>query len=101
MNRLEVRQLVVVGVDAHAEEQARVPPVHDLVVAELGEVGLVFLVAGCDEAVDLCGNGISEMGGEEGGGRGGRGEGGRRTREGRTDFAFQFDFLFVLEGGCC
>ena len=77
---LEVGQLVVVGVDAHAEEEARVPPVHDLrgaevlahdaggvrgVVrgggvgggrgAELDEVGLVFLVAGRDEAVDLDG----------------------------------------------
>lgn len=41
---LEVGELVVVGVDAGAEEQARVPPVHDLVVAELDEVGLVFLV---------------------------------------------------------
>lgn len=54
---LEVRQLVVVGVDARAEEEPRVPPVDDLVVAELDEVGLVFLVARRDEAVDLCGRG--------------------------------------------
>lgn len=51
---LEVGELVVVGVDADAEEEARVPPVHDLEVAELDEVGLVLLVAGGDEAVDLC-----------------------------------------------
>lgn len=79
MNRLEVRQLVVVGVDAHAEEQARVPPVHDLVVAELGEVGLVFLVAGRDEAVDLC-FGETRVSGRWGGGNGGGGRG--REEEG-------------------
>lgn len=50
---LEIRQLVVVGVDARAEEEARVPSVHHLVVPELDEVGLVFLVAGRYEAVDL------------------------------------------------
>lgn len=54
MDGLEIGQFVVVGVDAHAEEQPRVPPVHDLVVAELDEVGLVFLVPGRDEPVDLC-----------------------------------------------
>ncbi len=54
MDRLEVRQFVVVGVDAHAEEQPRVPPIDDLVVAELDEVRLVFLIARRDEAVDLC-----------------------------------------------
>lgn len=53
MDGLEVGQLVVVGVDADAEEQARVPSVHDLVVAELDEVGLVFLIPGRDEPVDL------------------------------------------------
>lgn len=58
---LEVGQLVVVGVDAGAEEQARVPSVDNLVVAELDKVGLVFLVAGGDEAVDL-----HERGGREG-----------------------------------
>lgn len=50
---LQVRQLVVVGVDAGAEEQPRVPPVDDLVVPELDEVGLVFLVARRDEPVDF------------------------------------------------
>ena len=50
---LEVRQLVVVGVDARAEKEPRVPPVDELVVAELDEVGLVLLVARGDEAVDL------------------------------------------------
>jgi hypothetical protein len=53
VDRLQVRELVVVGVDAGAEEEASVPPVDDLVVAELDEVGLVFLVPWCDEAVDL------------------------------------------------
>lgn len=50
---LQIRQLVIIGVDADAEEEACVAPVDDLVVAELDEVGLVFLIAGCDEAVDL------------------------------------------------
>lgn len=50
---LEVGQLVVVGVDAGAEEEAGVAAVDDLVVAELDEVGLVLLVAGGYEAVDL------------------------------------------------
>lgn len=50
---LEEGQLVVVGVDACAEEEAGVPAIDDLVVAELDEVGLVFLVAGGYEPVDL------------------------------------------------
>lgn len=50
---LEVGQLVVVGVDARAEEQPRVPPVHDLVVAELDEVGLVLLVPRRHQPVHL------------------------------------------------
>ena len=50
---LEVRELVVVGVDARAEEETGVAAVDDLVGAELDEVGLVFLVAGGYEAVDL------------------------------------------------
>jgi hypothetical protein len=50
---LEVGELVVVGVDARAEEEPRVPPVDDLVVAELDEVGLVLLVARRYQAVDL------------------------------------------------
>jgi SpoU rRNA methylase family enzyme len=52
--RLEVRQLVIVRVDAGAEEEAGVPAVYDLGhVAELDEVGLVLLIAGRNEAVDL------------------------------------------------
>ena len=50
---LEVGELVVVCVDAGAEEEAGVAAVDDLVVAELDKVGLVLLVAGRDEAVDL------------------------------------------------
>lgn len=42
---LEKGELVVVGVDARAKEEARVPAVDDLVVAELDKVGLVLLVA--------------------------------------------------------
>lgn len=50
---LEVGELVVVCVDAGAEEEPRVAAVDDLVVAELDKVGLVLLVARGDEAVDL------------------------------------------------
>lgn len=52
---LEVGELVVVGVDAGAEKETGVPAVDDLVVAELDKVGLVLLVSGGDEAVDLDG----------------------------------------------
>jgi hypothetical protein len=50
---LEVGELVIVGVDAGAEKEARIPPIHHLVVPELDEVGLVFLVARRYETVDL------------------------------------------------
>ena len=53
MNGLEVSQLVVVRVDAGAEEEPRVAPVDDLHAAELDEVGLVLLVARRDQAVDF------------------------------------------------
>lgn len=53
MDGLEVGELVVVCVDAGAEEEAGVAAVDDLVVAELDKVGLVLLVARGDEAVDL------------------------------------------------
>ena len=38
MNRLEIRQLIVVRVDADAEEQASVAPVNDLVVTKLTRI---------------------------------------------------------------
>ena len=50
---LEIGELVVVCVDARAEEEARVPAVDDLAAAELDEVGLILLVTGRNEAVDL------------------------------------------------
>ena len=54
MYRLQIRQLVIICIDARAEEQACVPPVHDLGhVAELDKVGLVLLVARGYEAVHL------------------------------------------------
>lgn len=49
MDGLKVRQLIVVGVDAHAEEEAGIPPVDDLVVAELDKVGLRACVSGAVE----------------------------------------------------
>lgn len=52
---LKEGELVVVGVDAGAEEEACIPAVDDLVVAELDEVGLVLLVSGRYEAMDLGG----------------------------------------------
>lgn len=55
MDGLEKGELVVVCVYAGAEEEAGVPPVDDLVVTELDKVGLIFLVAGRYEAVDLVG----------------------------------------------
>jgi hypothetical protein len=56
MYGFEVCELVIVGVDACAEEETGVSAVDDLGhVAELDEVGLVLLVARCNEAVDLVG----------------------------------------------
>lgn len=63
---LEEGELIVVGVDAGAEEESGVPAVDDLVVAELDKVGLVLLVAGRYEAVDLVvGEGVRESEREE------------------------------------
>jgi hypothetical protein len=42
---LQVRELVIVRVDAGAEEESCVPSVHDLVITELDEVRLVLLVS--------------------------------------------------------
>ena len=54
VNGLQKCKLIVVGVDAGAEEQACVPPVDDLGrVPELDKVGLVFLVARRNQAMDL------------------------------------------------
>lgn len=53
MDGLEIGELIVICVDADAEEKPRVATVDDLVVAELDKVGLVLLVAGRDEAVDF------------------------------------------------
>ena len=65
MYSLQICKLIVIGVDTDAEEQARIAPIDDLERAEFDKVGLVFLVARRDEAMD---------------------------------FAFQFDFLLILEG---
>lgn len=62
MDGLEVGELVVVGVDAGAEEEPRVPPVDDLVVAEFDEVALVLLVARRYEAVDLRSGSVQYVG---------------------------------------
>jgi hypothetical protein len=53
MYSLEIRQLIIIGVHARAEEEPCVPPVHDFVGAELHEVGLVFLIARSHEPVHL------------------------------------------------
>ena len=54
MYRFQVCELVVVGVYARAEEQSGIAAVdHFRSAAELDKVGLVFLVARRDEAVDL------------------------------------------------
>lgn len=53
MYGLQIRQLVIVGVDADAEEKPRVAPVDNLQVPELNEVGLMLLISRGDQAVDL------------------------------------------------
>lgn len=95
VDRLEERELVVVGVDARAKEEPGVPPVDHLVVAELDEVGLVFLVPRGDEAVDLRREGRGGLAGDGmGRGDGGTGGGGRGDRY----LAFELD-LFVVRVG--
>lgn len=99
VDRLEKRELVVVGVDARAKEEARVPPVDYLVVAELDEVGLVFLVARGDEAVDLGGDDV--RGGSWFRGWGGAAGGDGMGWDGGTGdryLAFELD-LFVVRVG--
>jgi hypothetical protein len=56
MYGLQIGELIIVCVYACAEEEAGVAAVHDFrSIAELDKVGLVFLVAGGYEAVDLGG----------------------------------------------
>ena len=54
MNCFQVRELVVIRVDAGAEEESGIAAVDDFRCAsELDKVRLVFLIAWSDEAVDL------------------------------------------------
>lgn len=54
MNSFKVSQLVIIGINASAEEEPGIASIDDLAAAaELDEVGLVFLVSGRDEAVDF------------------------------------------------
>jgi hypothetical protein len=54
MDCLEVRQLIIIRINADAKKEAGVSTINDLCAAlELDEVGLVFLVSWGDEAVDL------------------------------------------------
>ena len=54
MYRLKIRKFVVVRIYACAEEEASIPAVDDLRgAAEFDEVGLMFLVAWRDKAVNL------------------------------------------------
>ena len=53
MNGLKISQLVVVRIDAGAEKQARIAPIHDFHAAELDEVRLVLLIARRDQPVDF------------------------------------------------
>jgi len=56
MYGFEICELVIIGVDACAEEEASVSAIDDLGhVAELDEVGLVLLVARGNKAMDLGG----------------------------------------------
>ena len=52
VDRLEIHEIIVADVDADAEIESRVPPVDDLEVSKLDEVG-VFGVSDRDAGVDL------------------------------------------------
>jgi hypothetical protein len=51
--RFQIREFIVIGIYAGAEEETCISTVYYLVVAELDKVGLVLLVSGGDKAVDL------------------------------------------------
>lgn len=54
MDRLQIRQFVVVLVDTGAEEQAGVPAINDFqIISEFDKVGLMLLIPRSNEAVDL------------------------------------------------
>lgn len=53
MYRFQIRQLIIIRVDADTEEQPRIASVDDLRRAELHEVGLVFLIARGNQAVNF------------------------------------------------
>ena len=50
---LEICQLIVVGIDASAEEETSISAVHDLCVAKFDKVRLVLLISGRYEAVHV------------------------------------------------
>jgi hypothetical protein len=54
VNRLKIRKFVVVCIYTRAEEESSIPAVDDLRgAAEFDKVGLMFLVARGDKAVDF------------------------------------------------
>lgn len=87
---LEIGQFIVVGVDARAEEETCVATVDDLVVAELDEIGLVFLVTRRYKPVHLIATAhFKSMNRSSTGER-------RKGREGvGTYFALELDLLVV------
>lgn len=50
---LEVRELIIIRIDAHAEEQPRISPIHHAVLPELHEIRLVLLVPRRNQSVHL------------------------------------------------
>lgn len=58
MDGFQIRKLVVGSVYTDAKEKTSIAAVNDTVCAELDEVGLVFLISGCDETVHLLNSGM-------------------------------------------
>ena len=55
MYSLEIRQLVVICIDTDTKEQPCISPIYHLGTAfELNEIGLVFLIPGSNQTMDLC-----------------------------------------------
>jgi len=52
MNCFQVHQIVILDVDAYAKVEPRVPPVHDLEVSELHEVG-VFCISDRNDGMNF------------------------------------------------
>lgn len=51
MNSFQIRQLIIIRVDADTKEQPRIPPINNLERAEFDKVGLMLLISRRNQAM--------------------------------------------------